>query len=63
MIKQLSILKPMDDREVVEQYAELLLDQETHAETPEHRSPSTSPEMAYYSILAYEQWRPDLARP
>ena len=40
----------MDDRKVVEQYVEVLLDQETHAETPEHRSPSTSP---VYSILAY----------
>ena len=62
MIKQLPILKLMDDREVVEQYVEVLLDQETHAETPEHRSPSTSPEILY-SILAYEQWRPDLTRP
>ena len=43
------ILKLMDDREVVEQYVEVLLDQETHAETPEHRSPSTtcSPEILY----------------
>ena len=31
----------MDDREIVEQYVEVLLDQETHAETLEHRSPST----------------------
>ena len=50
----------MDERKVVEQYVEVLLDQETHAETPEHRSPSTSPEILY-SILAYEQWMPDLA--
>ena len=59
------ILKLMDDREVVELYAEVLLDQETHAETPEHRSPSTSPEMVFILglQLAYEQWRPDLARP
>ena len=27
----------MDDGEVVEQYAGVPLDQETHAETPEHR--------------------------
>ena len=32
------ILKLMDDKEVVEQHAEVLLDQETHAETPEHLS-------------------------
>ena len=36
LIKQLPILKLMDDKEVVEQYIEVLLDQETHAETPEH---------------------------
>ena len=36
MIKQLPILKLMDDREVVEQYFEVLLDQITHAEMPEH---------------------------
>ena len=35
-IKQLPILKPMDDKEVAEQYIEVLLDQETHAETPEY---------------------------
>ena len=29
-------LKLMDDREVVEQYVEDFLNQETHAETPEH---------------------------
>ena len=33
----------MDDREMVEQYVEVLLDQETHAEIQEHRSPSTRP--------------------
>ena len=37
-IKQLRILKLMDDKEVTEQYAEVLLNQETHAETPEHLS-------------------------
>ena len=37
-IKQLPILKLMDDKEVVEQYVEVLLDQRTHAETPEHLS-------------------------
>ena len=47
MIKQLPILKLMDDKEVVEQYAEVLHYQEMHAETPEHRSPSTTPEMAF----------------
>ena len=41
------ISKLMDDREVVEQYAEVLLDQETHAESPEHRSPSTGTEMDF----------------
>ena len=40
-IKQLKILKLMDDRKVVEQYVEVLLDQETHAEIQEHRSPNT----------------------
>ena len=30
----------MDDREMIEQDVEVLLDQETHAETPEHRSSS-----------------------
>ena len=57
----------MDDREVVEQYAEVLLDQETHAEAPEHQSLSTGPEMAFIldlpGQLAYGQWRPDLAGP
>ena len=62
MIKQLPILKLMDDKKVAEQYIEVLLDQEMHAETPEHRSPSTSLEI-FFSILAYEQWGPDLARP
>ena len=33
----------MGDREMVEQYVEVLLDQETHAEIQEHRSPSTRP--------------------
>ena len=42
-IKQLPILKLMDDRKMVEQYTEVLVDQETHAETPKHLSPSTSP--------------------
>ena len=32
----------MDDREIIEQYVEVLLDQETHAEIQEHRSPSTT---------------------
>ena len=32
----------MDDREMIEQDVEVLLDQETHAETPEHRSSSTT---------------------
>ena len=33
----------MDDREMVEQYFAVLLDQETYAEIQEHRSPSTRP--------------------
>ena len=55
-IKQLLILKLMDDKEVVEQYAEVLLDQKTHAETPDH--------LAYHyrcdtgSRPMNEQWRP-----
>ena len=32
----------MDDREIVEQYAEVVLDQETHAEIQEHQFPSTT---------------------
>ena len=32
----------MDDREIIEQYVEVLLDQETHAEIQEHQSPSTT---------------------
>ena len=51
-IKQLPILKLMDDRKVVEWCSEVLLDQKTHAETPEHQPPSTSPQILY-SILAY----------
>ena len=33
----------MDDREIVEQDVGVLLDQETHPEIQEHRSPSTKP--------------------
>ena len=33
----------MDDREMVEQDVEVLLDQEMHPEIQEHRSPSTRP--------------------
>ena len=38
LIKQLPILKLMDDKEMIEQSVEVLLYQDTHAETPEHRS-------------------------
>ena len=34
----------MDDREVVKQYVEVFLDQETHAETPEAEHRSLGPE-------------------
>ena len=37
-IKQLPILKVVDDKEVVELYVEVLLDQEAHTETPERLS-------------------------
>ena len=37
-IKQLLILKLMDDKEVIEQCVKVLLDQETHAEASEHLS-------------------------
>ena len=60
LIKQLPILKPMDDKEVVQKHVEVILDQETRAETPEHLDQKTHAETPEHLSLNSTDFTLDL---